>query len=215
MFTGLVQTLGLVKGVKKTANGAVLTVDVNNLADEVKIGDSVAVNGVCLTACRLNFALVDFEVSPESLRISTLSKLRAGNKVNLELAMSANGRFGGHIVQGHVDGLAVLKSVDKKGGFYDVTFTADKNLMSMMVPKGSVAVNGISLTIAKMDKQTFTIAVIPVTWNETNLAMLAAGDEVNIETDVIVKAVRKQLENMLSTDSGNNLTIEKLRSLGF
>ena len=117
--------------------------------------------------------------------------------MNIEQAMRADGRFGGHIVQGHVDGVGTIKNIRKKGDFYDVTFAAPKELLDEMVVKGSVAVDGISLTVAAMDKESFTVAVIPVTWQNTNLGTLKIGDSVNIETDMIVKTIKKQIGLML------------------
>ena len=213
MFTGLIETQGKVRAVHKTAAGEVLSVDLGQVAQSVKVGDSINVNGVCLTVCKLSGSVADFDVSGETLGRSTLGRLNSNNQVNIEQAMRADGRFGGHIVQGHVDGVGTIKNVRKKGDFYDVTFAAPKELLDEMVVKGSVAVDGISLTVAAMDSQSFTIAVIPVTWQNTNLGTLKIGDRVNIETDILVKAIKKQLA--LLVGKGEGLTIEKLSEMGF
>jgi len=213
MFTGLVEQVGIVKNIRSSSSGRVLSIDIKDLAQKVKLGDSIAVNGVCLTASKLSASLAEFDVSGETVEKSTIGKLTNGSKVNLELAMLADGRFGGHIVQGHVDGIAKLKAVDKKGDFFTVSFTAEKEIIESLVSKGSVSINGISLTVANLDASSFSIAIIPVTWKETTLADLRIGDSVNIETDIIIKAVKRQLENMIG--SQGSLTIDKLKSLGF
>lgn len=213
MFTGLIENLGKVSAVRKTAAGMGLVVDIGAMAAEAKVGDSIAVSGVCLTVSKISGAAAEFDVSGETLVRSTIGKLAVGAAVNLEQAMRADGRFGGHIVQGHIDGTAAVKDIRKKGDFYDVTFGAPKNLLDEMVVKGSVAVDGISLTVAAMDKESFSVAVIPVTWEHTTLGKSKIGTAVNIETDVIVKTIKKQIGLMLG--EGKGLTAEKLKSLGF
>lgn len=213
MFTGLIEALGKVKAVRKTAAGTMLSIDIGQISNSAKNGDSINVNGVCLTVSKLSGSIADFDISGETLSRSTLGKLTGGIKVNLEQAMKADGRFGGHIVQGHVDGVGTLKNIRQAGEFYDVTFAAEKELLDSMVTKGSVAVDGISLTIAAMDKESFSTAIIPVTWQNTNLGTLKIGDKVNIETDMIVKTIKKQVWLMLGKDKG--LTVEKLKEMGF
>jgi riboflavin synthase len=213
MFTGLIEMLGKVMAVRKTSTGMGLVVDIEAMAAGTKIGDSIAVNGVCLTVSKISGMSVEFDVSGETVARSTLGKLSVGTAVNLEQAMRADGRFGGHIVQGHIDGTAVVKQIRKKGDFYDVTFAAPKELLDGMVEKGSVAVDGISLTVAVMDKQSFSVTVIPVTWEKTTLGKSKIGDSVNIETDVIVKTIKKQIGLMLG--KGKGLTAEKLKEMGY
>jgi riboflavin synthase len=213
MFTGLIEMLGKVTAVRKTAAGMGLVVDIGAMAAGAKIGDSIAVSGVCLTVAKISGRAAEFDVSGETVARSTLGKLSIGAAVNLEQAMRADGRFGGHIVQGHIDGTAAVKDIRKKGDFYDVTFAAPKELLDEIVVKGSVAVDGISLTVAAMDKESFAVAVIPVTWKHTTLGKLKIGGAVNIETDVIVKTIKKQIGLMLG--EGNGLTAEKLREMGY
>lgn len=213
MFTGIIEAVGTVKTVRPAGGGKVISTDLGKCAADAKLGDSIAINGVCLTISRLSGTVADFDVSSETLAKSSTGSLHAGAYVNLERAMAADGRFGGHIVLGHVDGTATIKAVEKKGDFVEMTFTAQTALLDEMVNKGSVAINGISLTIATMNGSTFTIALIPTTLKETTLDNAKVGDVVNIETDILIKAVKKQLDKILP-DSGN-LTAEKLKEYGF
>jgi len=213
MFTGLIEGICEVRLARQSAGGMRLTIDLGELADESKIGDSIAVSGVCLTVTGLNGRDASFDVSSETLTKSNLGQLTTGAKVNIERAMKATGRFGGHFVAGHVDGVATVKAIDKRGQFADMRFEAAPELLEQMVVKGSVAVDGISLTIADMGKNSFSIALIPETLKKTTLSNAKAGDMVNIETDMIVKAVKKQLEEILPKDK--KLTAEKLKAMGF
>lgn len=213
MFTGIVETLGKVGSVRSERGGLLLSIDIGQTEDSIGLGESIAINGVCLTVARITGSLCEFDVSKETLQRSTMDKLRTGATVNIERAMSADGRFGGHIVQGHVDGTAAIRSVDKTGDFAEVVFSADAALLDEMVVKGSVAVDGVSLTVAAIDKDSFTVSVIPTTLKETTLGSTGVGVMVNIETDIITKMVKKQLEKMLGTKQG--LTESKLKELGF
>lgn len=215
MFTGLVQHLGKVTAAGSGARRLRLTVELGKLAEQVKIGDSVAVNGLCLTAVALRASQADFDVSAESLASSTIGQLPAQTAVNLELAMGPGGRFGGHFVQGHVDGTAVITNIAQQGGFWQFEFAASADLLKMMVPKGSVAVDGISLTVAHLREDSFAITIIPETYNSTNLKFRRPGDKVNIETDLIIKAVARQLGQLTEEPGDTPLTVEKLRQLGF
>lgn len=191
----------------------VLTVDLGELAGDAGLGDSIAINGVCLTVSKKEGSFADFEVSRETLEKSTTGLLKPGSKVNAEAALRPSDRFGGHFVQGHIDGKATVKHVQRQGEFADIEFAAGPDLLSQMVAKGSVAVDGVSLTIAAMGSDSFTVAVIPQTLHSTTLGSAKAGDSVNIETDIIVKTVKKQLENILPHSGG--LSVERLKELGF
>ncbi len=211
MFTGLIEAVCDVKSVSPgTASGGALVVDLGGLAQECRTGDSIAVSGVCLTVTRLAGAVATFGLSPETLERSTLGLLRPSAKVNIERAMKADERFGGHFVLGHIDGTATIKSIERQGQFAVMKFEAAAELLGQMVVKGSVAVNGISLTIAQMDETSFSVALIPQTLGKTTLGKAKIGDLVNIETDIIIKAINKKLK---SADSG--LTVERLKELGF
>ena len=213
MFTGLIEQVCMIKSVRRSAGAMELAVDLGRQADESKIGDSIAVNGTCLTVGGLRGGLASFDVSGETLAKSNLGRLTTGSKVNVELAMKVGERFGGHIVQGHVDGVATIKAIDKRGQFADIRFAAETELLDQMVVKGSVAVDGISLTIASMDGDSFSVAIIPETLKKTTLGEAKIGDVVNIETDIFVKIIKKQLEKILP--QGQTLTVERLKQLGF
>jgi len=213
MFTGLIEQVCTIKSVRRSAGAMELAVDLGKLADESKIGDSIAVNGTCLTVGGLRGNLATFDVSGETLAKSNLGRLTAGSKVNVELAMKVGERFGGHIVQGHVDGVATIKAIDKHGQFADIRFVAETELLDQMVVKGSVAVDGISLTIASMNGNSFGVAIIPETLKKTTLGEAKIGDVVNIETDIFVKIIKSELEKILPPKP--RLTVEKLKQLGF
>jgi len=213
MFTGLIEAICTVKSAGRSGNATVLAVDLANLAQECKVGDSIAINGACLTIAGLNGSLATFDVSRESLSKTTLGKLTPSSQVNVERAMKATDRFGGHLVTGHIDGTATIKQVDRHGDFADIRFSTDSELLDQMVPKGSVAVDGISLTIANMDDKSFTVALIPETLKKTMLNKAKIGDTVNIETDIIVKTIKRQLDRILPQEQ--KLTVEKLKQLGF
>ena len=213
MFTGLIEAICIVKSVRRSGEVGLLTIDLGELADETKIGDSIAINGVCLTVAKLNGRVAAFELSSETLTNSTLGKLKASSPVNAELAIKAGGRFGGHIVQGHIDGIATIKAIIKRGRFADIKFAVKAELLDQMVTKGSVAVDGISLTIANMDGNSISCAIIPETLEKTTLGRAKIGDVVNIETDIIVKTIKNQLEKILPQEQ--KLTVEGLKELGF
>ena len=213
MFTGIIEAVCTVKSATRSAGSIQLKIDLGKLTEDTKISDSIAINGTCLTVTSLDGTIAGFDVSGETLSKSTLAKLTASKQVNTERAMKPADRFGGHFVTGHIDGTAKVASIERKGQFADIKFTADTVLLNQMITKGSVAVDGVSLTVADMDKTGFIVALIPQTLKDTTLEKLNIGDAVNIETDIIIKTVKKQLENILPDRQG--LTIEKLKDLGF
>ncbi len=213
MFTGLIEAVCTVQSARQGPGTMRLSVDLGRLAHGARCGDSIAVNGVCLTIAQLEGTVAGFDLASETLAKSTLGSLRASCRVNVERAVGPAGRFGGHFVQGHVDGTATVSAIERRGEFVDMKFAAPPELLEQMVPRGSVAVDGISLTVAGMDRDSFTVAVIPVTLRETPLGTARPGDPVNIETDIIVKAVKKQLEKILP--QSRPLTVERLKELGF
>jgi riboflavin synthase len=197
VFTGLVEDLGTVVAVQRTDAGAVLTVE-TRLARDLSDGDSIAVNGVCLTATRLDPAHPDrfgADVMQETLRRSSLGDVEDGTRVNLELALRADARLGGHIMQGHVDGVGVIDAVRDDGFATIVTVAAAPELLRYVVEKGSIAVDGVSLTVARVDEESFDVSLIPETQERTNLGAMdlqrVHRRTVNLEVDIVAKYVEK------------------------
>jgi riboflavin synthase len=190
LFTGLVADLGTVAEVHSTNDGVRLAID-SALARELAEGDSVLVNGVCLTAVGLHGQRFGADVMNETLRRSSLAEVRAGTRVNLELALPADGRLGGHIVQGHVDGVGAVTAAREDGFARVVTIEADGDLLRYVVEKGSIAVDGVSLTVARIDETSFDVSLIPETLERTNLGVATRGTPVNLEVDILAKYVEK------------------------
>lgn len=190
MFTGLVKDLGRVTGVERSDSGARLGVR-SRLAAELAPGDSVAVNGVCLTAVAVDEDRFEAEVVNETLRRSSLREVEAGARVNLELPLRASDRLGGHVVQGHVDAMGTIAEVSEDGFSRQVRIQAPEEIMRYVVQKGSVAVDGVSLTVAEERDASFTVSVIPETLERTNLGQAEVGTVVNLEVDVLAKYVEK------------------------
>ena len=190
MFTGLVADLGSVSDVSASGDGVRLTVT-TSLADEIGLGDSVAVNGVCLTAVSTDAGSFTTEVMNETLRLSSLAAVAEGSAVNLELAVRASDRLGGHIMQGHVDGVGTVSAIEEDGFARRVTIDAAGDVLRYVVYKGSIAVDGVSLTIAGLDDRSFTVSLIPETLQRTNLGRAEVGDTVNLEVDVVAKYVER------------------------
>ena len=190
MFTGLVADLGTVTAVDATADGVRLAVR-TSLAPEISEGDSVAVNGVCLTATSIVDGVFSADVMQESLRRSSLGEVVSGSSVNLELPLRASDRLGGHVVQGHVDGVAFVRSVVEDGFSRVVTFDAPSELLRYVVEKGSIAVDGVSLTVSAIDGDSFAVSLIPETLERTTLGAAEVGRPVNLEVDVLAKYVEK------------------------
>ena len=213
MFTGLIASICQVSSARQSSGAMQVSIDLGALSDGVQTGESIAINGVCLTVTDLKGTKADFDISGETLSVSTLSRLNVSSPVNVERALTPSDRLGGHIVQGHVDGTASIKAIKKSSQFAEFEFEAEPGLLDLMVPKGSVAVDGISLTIAKLNKTGFSVVLIPETLERTTLGTAKIGDKVNIETDIIAKMIKKQLDNILGQRKG--LTIEKLQQLGF
>lgn len=196
MFTGIVEDCAVVSSVIGTDNGTRLAV-ATKLAAGLAVGESMAVNGVCLTAVQLDAGSCAFDVVPETLRRSNLGSLEPGDLVNLERSMPANGRFDGHIVQGHVDGRGLVSAIKAEGDGSRWSITVDEQMLPYLVEKGSVTVNGVSLTVASVIEGGFEVALIPHTLEVTNFGMLGVGSTVNIEADVIAKYVERIMERRL------------------
>lgn len=212
MFTGLIKELGTLIIRAGRGKGAILTIGCPELLPQINIGDSVAVDGVCLTAGKLVERGFEADLSAETLNRSTLGKMGVGSRLNLELPLSLNDRLGGHIVQGHVDGLGKLAEKNKSGEGWELAFSFPKMLSRYLAKKGSIAINGISLTIADFNDSRLLVAVIPHTYKVTNLQYLNPGMEVNIEVDILAKYV----ERLLQPEGGKQgVTIDLLRDHGF
>lgn len=217
MFTGIVEEKGTISRLKETGDAIVMTISAKTVLEDVKMGDSVSVNGVCLTVTDFSHSTFTVDMMPETVRNTSLRNLSSGSKVNLERAMAANGRFGGHFVSGHVDGIGTIRS--KKPEYNAVYFEIEvaKHLRDYMTMKGSVAVDGTSLTIFGLTDTTFTISIIPHTLDETVIGSKGPGDIVNIECDMLAKYMDELLMRRFGTDekSSEKLTESYLKEHGF
>lgn len=193
MFTGIVEEIGAVVSVTQGAKAAKLALQGNLIFEDMHIGDSIAVNGVCLTVTEKTSNTFIVDVMPETLRRSSLGKLSKGSKVNMERAMAANGRFGGHIVSGHIDGTGEIESFIREDNAVWVTVKASPKLLKYIIEKGSIAIDGISLTVAYVDDRCFKVSLIPHTASNTTLLAKKAGDIVNLENDIVGKYIDKFL----------------------
>ncbi len=209
MFTGLVEIQGTVTSVKETGSGIGLSV--KPVTDyELVLGDSVAVNGVCLTVTGHN-GETSFDVSPETMRSTNLGELKNGDCVNLERALRLSDRLGGHIVSGHVDNTGSIRNIRKTGEYTFYTFDAPKDILKYVVKKGSIAIDGISLTVVDLDHTSFSVAIIPHTLTATNIGQKRVGDRVNLEVDIIGKYVEK----LLDTKDSDSHMMDLLKEKGF
>jgi len=213
MFSGIIQHIGLVRQATGGAAGARLAIDIGPLAGGLARGASVAVAGACLSVVSLQGSVAEFDVVAETIARTTIGGLKGGSRVNLERSLRMGEGLEGHLVAGHVDGVARVRAIRRTNG-HVVEFQASKDLTDLMVPKGSVAIDGVSLTLVDVGERTFRVALIPVTLENTTLGELSAGCQANIETDVIGKYVRRYLHSM-GGDTGVGLTMEKLREAGF
>ena len=210
MFTGIVEEVGTIRNIKRGQHSAILTIHAKTVLEETRIGDSIAVNGICLTVTRLFPDGFSADVMHETLNRSSLAGLSAGSVVNLERAMPANGRFGGHIVAGHVDGVGHIANIRRDDTAVWYTVHAGPEILRYVVEKGSITIDGISLTVAKVSHTDFTVSLIPHTGEETTLLKHRSGEIVNLETDIIGKYVEK----LIQPKSGG-VTMELLQQNGF
>lgn len=215
MFTGIVEEIGTVRQIKQGKHSAVLTISAGDVLDGTKTGDSIAVNGICLTVTAVLPGAFMADVMHETLNRSALTGLSVGSPVNLERAMQANGRFGGHIVAGHVDGTGKIVKIEKDDTAVWFTIQTKPELMRYIVEKGSVAIDGISLTVAKITETGFSVSAIPHTVKQTVLQEKQEGDLVNLETDIIGKYVEKLLSPALEEQKESKITKEFLTNCGF
>lgn len=217
MFTGIIKHVGKVQRAVRTSGGMRLCIELGPVVAGLSHGQSVAVNGACLTAVNITPKTAEFDVMAETLDKTTLGKLAAGSRVNLEPALKMSDGLDGHIVQGHVDGVATVRKITRGEG-WEIEFSVSPEIAGQLVHKGSVAVNGVSLTVTTATADGFSVSLIPTTLGETNLCDLQVGDAVNVETDVIGKYVLRYLANFKAAGGGKSsggITIERLVSEGF
>ncbi len=191
MFTGIIEELGTIKGVRRKSEGLRLSVSAKVIMDGMKTGDSIAVNGACLTVTEFDNTSFTADVSGETVKKTNLGKQRVGDKVNLERPMKLSDRLGGHLVSGHIDGIGVIKGVEKRGGMSVFTFEVPKEIQQYLIQKGSIAIDGISLTVNEVNGNRYTVTVIPHTAEMTTLGFKKTGDIVNLEADMIGKYVER------------------------
>jgi len=211
MFTGIIEELGTVESISQSTQAMELAIRASKILEDVQLGDSIAVNGVCLTVKQFTPTVFFADVMPETVKATSLQQLAAGMPVNLERAMSANGRFGGHIVSGHVDGTATIQRKRPVANAVYIDLAMEKQLIAECIKKGSITVDGTSLTIFDVTDTFITISLIPHTFEQTVLGYKKPGDVVNIETDLIGKYVKKHLQNQ--TES--TITMDFLQRTGF
>ncbi len=212
MFTGIVQASGVVRSIRSTGSGVRLVLDAPGLPGPILAGASVCVSGVCLTVARSDAQTIEFDVVAETLSRSTLSSLKPGDRVNLERSLRAADHLDGHIVQGHVDGTAIVSRISSD---HTVTFETTDDLSRYIIPKGSIAVDGVSLTIAGVSGGQFSVALVPTTLSETTLGNLRVGHRVNIETDILARTVVTTLQRWREGPSGHEITMDLLRQQGY
>lgn len=215
MFTGIIEEIGVLQNMKRGTNEYQLTLSAKKVLQDVKLGDSIAVNGVCLTVTSFTSEQFTVDVMPETIKATSLQSLARGSSVNLERAMAANGRFGGHFVQGHVDGVGTIKSKNQVSNAVYFWIETSAEMMRYIVPKGSVTIDGISLTVVEVKDNQFSISIIPHTITETILQFKQHGDGVNIECDMLAKYMERLLEKGVEHTSNNGVTLEKLAENGY
>lgn len=218
MFTGIIEEKGKLVEKQIHGNSGSLRIAASKVLEKTKIGDSIAVNGVCLTVTTLGDGFFTADVMAETIRRSSLGSLMPGAHINLERAMAADGRFGGHIVSGHIDGTGEIASMVKEENATLITIKADSKILNLIVEKGSITIDGISLTVASVSKEDFTVSIIPHTGDVTTLMERKVGDQVNLENDLVGKYVQKLLgiSNESNSDNTNSgITLEMLESLEY
>lgn len=215
MFTGIVEEKGKLIEKQIHGNSGSLRIAASKVLEKTKIGDSIAVNGVCLTVTTMGDGFFTADVMAETIRRSSLGSLMPGNHINLERAMAADGRFCGHIVSGHIDGTGEIVSMTREGNATIITIKADSKILNLIVEKGSITIDGISLTVASVTREDFVVSIIPHTGDATTLMERKVGDLVNLENDLIGKYVQKLLgisNESITDNTGSGITLEMLES---
>ncbi len=215
MFTGIVEEIGRIAGIEKKADSMVLTIEGKKVLENTIVGDSISTNGICLTVTSLGETYFTADIMPETLSRTSLEKLTTGTEVNLERALTLNKPLGGHMVQGHIDGTGILSSLEKKGNSLLITLHAEPSLLKYIVEKGSVALDGTSLTVIEAKETSFTVSLIPQTMEDTILSKKKIGDRINIECDILGKYVEKLLSFQDTNTKQERITEEFLEKYGF
>lgn len=221
MFTGIIEEVGSVASIRKGAHSCVLTVNASRVLEDVHLGDSIATNGVCLTVTSFTSHSFSADVMHETLNRSSLGSLHIGSPVNLERAMFAGGRFGGHIVSGHIDGVGTISSIKEDDNAVWYTVEAPSNILRYIIEKGSITIDGISLTVAKVTNSNFSVSIIPHTRAQTNLASKKVGDVLNLENDLVGKYVERLMLQPIAASQeqpeqkSSGITKEFLSHYGF
>jgi len=220
MFTGIIEGLGTLSGIRPAGQGKRLTIDADYTLDQTRIGDSIAVNGACLTVVKVNLKRFEVDLSPETLEVSTFEGAKLGDRLNLERAMRLSDRIDGHLVLGHVDGIGVIKERKKVANAVMVTIGVPEALARYMISKGSIAIDGISLTINACEPKRITVSIIPHTAAKTTIAIKQNGDAVNLETDMIGKYVERftqagSVHSSKKTKASSGIDMEYLAKSGF
>lgn len=208
MFTGIIEEKGIIKSIQNGTKSSVLTINAVKIMEDMKVGDSICTNGICLTVTNFSTTYFMVDVMPETLRKTSLGELKTGSPVNLERALRLSDRLGGHMVSGHIDGTGRISKIWEEDNAWWISITADHSILKYIIERGSVALDGVSLTVTSVDKRSFNVSIIPHTQHETILTGKSVGDPVNIECDMIAKYVEK-----LSTlqTSGSKIDLEFLK----
>lgn len=215
MFTGLIEEIGEIKSIAKGTKSARITIKATNILEGTKVGDSISTNGVCLTVTELNKSSFSVDIMAETMRCSNLGKLKTGSPVNLERALRVGDRLGGHIVSGHIDGIGTIVDLSKEENATWVSVETTVDILKYIVHKGSITIDGISLTVAYVDENIFKVSIIPHTKDETTLVIKKIGDEVNLESDMMAKYVEKLLKYDETPKEKKSISMDFLSKNGF